>query len=143
MHRGLTEVLRMECPIAPGSTRVARKPGIEGATRLHDANDHCRFRVACQPGFNVSRQRTRFPVRRAEVYGSEKRRSSTMQMTAAFSAGIQQECNKTRRTEIYGSGSNAAPQCRQPLQFPRGMPARMRRVKANALGLTGISGVQR
>ena len=28
MHRGLTEVLRMECPIAPGSTRVARKPEI-------------------------------------------------------------------------------------------------------------------
>jgi len=27
MRRGLTEVLRMECPIAPGSTRVARKPG--------------------------------------------------------------------------------------------------------------------
>jgi len=26
MYRGLTEVLRMECPIAPGSTRVARKP---------------------------------------------------------------------------------------------------------------------
>jgi len=26
MHHGLTEVLRMECPIAPGSTRVARKP---------------------------------------------------------------------------------------------------------------------
>jgi len=29
MYRGLTEILRMECPVALGSTRVARKPEFE------------------------------------------------------------------------------------------------------------------
>ena len=34
MYRGLTKVLRMECPIAPGSTRVARKPDAEARATI-------------------------------------------------------------------------------------------------------------
>ena len=36
MYHGLTEVLRMECPIAPGSTRVARKPASMVASKMFD-----------------------------------------------------------------------------------------------------------
>ena len=37
MYRGLTEVLRMECPITPGSTRVARMPDCQSVCKLNQS----------------------------------------------------------------------------------------------------------
>ena len=101
---------------------------IEEATRLHDADDHYRFRGHTS--------------KNVEVYGSGKRRGFTMQTTTALSAGIQPGCNEAPRTDISVSGSTAAPRCRRPLPFLRDMPARMRRVEVDAPELTGVSGAR-
>jgi len=127
-----TTTVSADVPAQTQHITKGRSLWIEEATRIHDADDHYCFRG--------------HPNKNAEVYGSGKRHGSTMQTTTAVSLTCQHRHNISRRVEVYGSrkqrrsmtqttttvstgiparmqksmdrGSDTAPRCRRPLQFP-------------------------
>ena len=123
-----TTAISTDVPAQTQHFTKGRSLWIEKATRLHNTDNHY-----CVHGHTS---------KNAEVYGFGKQLGFTMQMITALCAGIQPGCNESPRTDISGSRSTAASQCRRPLPFLRGMPARIWRVEVDAPGLMGVSGEQ-
>jgi len=69
-----TTVVSADVPAQTQHITNGRSLWVEESTRLHDADDHYRFRGHAS--------------KNAEVYGSGKRRGSTMQTTIAVSADV-------------------------------------------------------
>ena len=86
---------------------------IEEVTRLHDANDHYRFREHAS--------------KNAEVYGSGKRHGSTMQTTTAVSADVPAQTQHITKGRSLWIEEATRLMTQTTTTVSAGMPARMQK----------------